>query len=56
MFSIAEKVIVMAALTRETEAIKRFIVKASASMKVAAEEDLIAIGKVTDKVRLSKTV
>lgn len=54
MFSAAEKAIVMAALTRETEAIKRFIKGANGAMKEAGEQDLIAVGKVVDKVRVLK--
>jgi hypothetical protein len=56
MFSGSEKVIVMAALTRETEAVKRFIKGAPANLREAAEQDLIALGKVVDKVRLTKAV
>lgn len=56
MFTVIEKKIVQAALTREAEAIKRFIAKAQGNMKEAAEQDLVALGKVQDKVSSTKPV
>lgn len=56
MFNSEEKSIVLASLTREMEAVERFIKKASGHMKESAEKDLAVVGKVADKVRASPVV